>query len=207
MKLPEIIGVAGTNGAGKDTLARVRANFGMNRNVSLSNAIRVGLTERGDTTHERSAMSALGDEWRREFGAGVLSLKSIEQYFADKEEQRFDSLTLTSIRHPDEARVIQDHGGAMVWIDADIQRRYARVLARLKKEGRASDAKTFEEFVAEENAEMYRQPGAGAESLSMADVRDIADMRIENNFSDEFLFEQFLIAHFELDLRNPAPRQ
>ena len=47
MKLPEIVGVAGTNAAGKDTLGELREQLQHAKFVSLSDILRRELDKRG----------------------------------------------------------------------------------------------------------------------------------------------------------------
>ena len=79
MKLPEIVGVAGTNASGKDTLGALRATLQNAKFVSLSDIMRHELDLQG-LPHERENLGALGNKWRAESGAGVLVDKSVALY-------------------------------------------------------------------------------------------------------------------------------
>jgi dephospho-CoA kinase len=70
--LPEIIGIAGTNGSGKDTLADLRTQRTGARKVSLSNILRVEADKRG-LSHERANLSMISSEMGTKLGAGALS--------------------------------------------------------------------------------------------------------------------------------------
>lgn len=194
MKLPEIVGVAGTNASGKDTLGALRQALQNAKFVSLSDIIRHELDQQG-LPHERSNLSGLANKWRAESGAGVLVLKSVELYRQEKLEKQYSGLTLTSIRHPKEAEEIQALGGIVIWIDADPRIRYQRVL---KREGmRPEDQKTYEQFVSEENAEMQHVPGDDS-SPNMGGVRDIADLTLINDFETVEEYEAYLKEEFKL---------
>lgn len=194
MKLPEIVGVAGTNASGKDTLGALRQFLQNAKFVSLSDIMRHELDRQG-LPHERENLGALGNKWRAESGAGVLVDKSVELYNEEKTEKNYRGLTLTSIRHPKEAEAIQALGGIVIWVDADPHVRYERIQKR--NADRPEDQKTFEQFVAEENSEM--QPIAGnAASLNMGGVRDIADIKIVNDYDTVEAYEAFLKQEFEL---------
>ena len=193
MKLPEIIGIAGTNGSGKDTLGAIRQRLGGAITVSLSDILRHELNKKG-ISHERENLRSLSAEWRAQEGPGVLSVKTIEQYNQEKEARGLKGLSIVSLRHPAEAEVIKQAGGIVVWVDADVRIRYDRILRR--NEGRAEDQKTFDEFVREEMAEM--SPEGNNEGLNMSGVRDIADIKITNDFSRIEEFEAYLIDQFEL---------
>jgi len=198
MRLPEIIGVAGTNGAGKDTLARIRTEIEGAGNVSLSDILRGELDKRG-LAHERENLRAVGNELRAQFGPGVLATRAVDEYHADGTKQ---GLSLTSVRTIGEAEAIKQAGGSIVWVDADRKIRYERVIVR--GQGRASDQKTFDEFCAEEDIEMYppEDEKDKPDRINMAAVRDMADIVITNEFADATAYEDYLKAEFEIGLAN-----
>jgi len=193
MKLPEIIGVAGTNGAGKDTLAILRAeNLGA-ANVSLSDMLRSELANSAD--HERGNLREFGNKLRAEFGPGVLAERAIKAY---RESGNHTGLSITSVRSIGEAEVILAEGGEIVWIDADPHLRHQRVLNR--PGARPTDQKTFEEFMAEEAAEM--NPPAGQETekgvLNMGAIKKMATIFITNEFPDPDVYKAYLESEYEL---------
>jgi len=189
MKLPEIVGIAGTNASGKDTLGDLRATLTGAKMVSLSNILREELDRRG-ITHERKNLGALGDEWRTEFGFGVLADKTIASYLANGNKK---GLSITSIRHPEEARVIKQHGGIIIWIDADRRVRYNRINSR--PIDRIEDKVTFEEFCAQEDAEMLPND---TNTMDMGAVKAMADIYIDNNFDSPEAYVEYLTKEFEL---------
>lgn len=189
MKLPEIVGIAGTNASGKDTLGELRAELSGAQMVSLSNILREELDRRG-ITHERKNLGALGDEWRTEFGFGVLAEKTIASY---QQSGSHAGISLTSIRHPEEARVIQQYGGIVIWIDADRRVRYERINNR--PVDRIEDKVTFEEFCAQEDAEMLPNE---TNTMDMSAVKALADVFIDNNFASREEYKKYLIDEFEL---------
>ena len=195
MKLPEIVGVAGTNASGKDTLGALRLSLNNAKFVSLSDILRHELDLRG-MPHERESLGALGNEWRSESGAGVLAEKTIELYETEKSAMSYGGLSITSIRHPAEAEAIQKAGGIIIWVDADPRIRYERIQSRGL--GRPEDQKTFEEFIAEEQAEMQHIAG-NESSLNMSAVRDLADLKIINEYNSLQEYETFLKQEFELN--------
>lgn len=192
-KLPEIIGLAGTNGAGKDTLGDLRFARHNARKVSLSDILRVEADERG-LSHERANLSAISTELSAKLGAGALSTMTILNFQETRGENE-SGLSIVSIRRPDEGRAIQDAGGALFWIDADRELRYQRVVAGNR--GRIDDVVTFEEFCAQEDKEMHPR-NDDPFALNMAGVRDIADVHISNEFDSREAFEKSLIDRFGL---------
>lgn len=193
MKLPQIIGIAGTNGSGKDALGYIRQSLSKSVTVSLSDILRHELDKKG-ISHERENLRSLSAEWRAAEGPGVLAVKTIEQYNEQKEARGLTGLSIVSLRHPAEAQAIKDAGGMVIWVDADVRIRYERITNR--GEGRPEDQKTFEEFVAEESAEM--SPEGNSEGLNMSGVRDLADIKITNDFDSLQEYEKYLVEQFEL---------
>jgi len=89
------------------------------------------------------------------------------------------------LRNPHEADRVHELDGTVVWVDADPAVRYARIQANAAGRGRAGeDNKTFEQFLAEEAAEMHAPAGADQAALSMAEVKEKADVFIKNNSND-----------------------
>lgn len=168
----KIIGVSGTNGSGKDTLSHMLAERHGYYIISATNMLDAELKRRGWPS-DRQHKSKLGDEWRREYGLGVIIDKAVEAAQAEG----FEKLVVGSLRNPGEANRVHELGGTVVWVDAEPAIRYARI--QNADRGRAEDQKTFEEFLAEEQAEMH-QSGDEA-TLNMSAVRENADIIINND--------------------------
>lgn len=195
MKLPKIIGIAGTSGAGKDTLGELLVELQGYKFVSVSDILRAELTKQG-VPHEREHLRALSSKWHREFGPGNLSRRTIEAYAEEEEREGHKGLAIGSIRRPSEAKVIQDEGGIVLWIDADQRLRYDRIQAANR--GRNEDSATFEQWRADEDAEMIPPKDDDGSALNMVGVRDIADIHVDNNFESYEAYRDYLIKKFEL---------
>lgn len=196
MKLPEIIGISGTNGAGKDELGLLLAERCGYHFHSVSDLLREELTRTGQEIN-RENLSNLSKQWRTESGDnGIMFTRSIEKYKAEKTEMGYRGLALASIRHPDEALRVKEHGGVVVWVDADQRVRYDRLQGANR--GRAEDQATFEEFQAHEYREMHPPADAPVGTLNMKGVQDIADIHIENDFDSLESYRDYLIKEFEL---------
>lgn len=185
IKLPDLVGITGANGAGKDVLAQLLVELASYGHVSLSNVLRTELTKRGQE-HSRANLSALSHEIRSLSGDGAM----VEHLFAESELA--DKLCITSVRTPGEAAAIKARGGVIIWVDADIELRYQRIHSG--KRGRVSDQVSYQEFLDQEQNEMTPSEAGGG--LNMAAVRDMADYTIYNNFPSLEEFKDDLLDSF-----------
>lgn len=177
-----VIGVAGTNGAGKDTVAELLArDFGF-VNASATTMLGDELTRRGQS-HERKNKAALSAEWRREHGMGVIVDKAVEMFKSASGKPV--GVVVGSLRHPGEADRVHELGGTMLWVDADPKVRYERV--KSNNRGRVEDNKTYEEFLAEQKQEMT--PVGDHATLDIASVKERCDVFVMNNSNDFAVFE------------------
>lgn len=176
-----LIGIAGTNGSGKDTVGQVlneQSNFTF---VSVTDSLRTEARRRG-MAEDRAATRLISAEWRRKYGLAVLVDKVLEEY-KPKIENGI-GLSMASLRHPAEADRIHELGGIVLWIDADPLIRYNRIQANAAVRNRAAaDNITFEQFMSDEQAEMHRS-GDDA-TLDMSAVKAKADLSIINNFDSK----------------------
>jgi len=190
MKLPKIIGIAGTNGSGKDTLGELRRDRSGALFMSLSDALRALLDDKG-LEHTRSNLSAMSQSLRTAEGDGAVAVRAIELF---NNQTDADQVSFVSVRTPGEAQAIKDAGGQIVWVDADSRRRYDRITAGSR--GRVDDHVTYEEFLEHEYNEMHPSEAGGG--LNSAGVKALADIMIENNFDSVEAYMRYLIAEFEL---------
>ena len=175
----ELIGISGTNGAGKDTVGHILAERFGYVFKSVTDALREEAKRRG-LEPARENLREVSADWRREFGLAVLVDKTVEQ--EQEAVKGRAGLVVASLRNPAEADRIHELGGIVLWIDADARIRYDRVQANAAVRDRAAeDNKTFEQFLAEEEAEMHRSGDAA--TLDMSAVRDRADKIVMNEFA------------------------
>lgn len=167
-----IIGLSGTNGSGKDTVAHMLVEKYGFYFASATDMLGNELTKRG-LSHERENKRAVSAEWRREHGLGVIVDKGVEEAKA----AGYTKLVVGSLRNSGEADRVHELGGEVLWIDSDPGVRYKRITG--SNRGRVEDQKTFEQFLAEENAEM--QHSGDAATLNIAGVKAKADRFIQND--------------------------
>lgn len=171
----KIIGVSGTNGSGKDVLGQILAEHYNYLFISVADLLRAEAKKRG-LEPLRENLRTISAEWRRDKGLGVLVDMAVAEFKADGNQH--SGLVLGSIRNRGEAGRLHELGGQLVWVDAEQKLRYERVAGR---ERDAESRMTYEQFIANESAEMNQ---SGDETtLGLAEVKAAADVFIENNGS------------------------
>ncbi len=184
----QVIGLAGTNGAGKDTAGHVLADHHKYLFVSVTDLLRKE-AELRKLPIEREVLRTISAEWRRELGLGVLVDKAVAEYQTLKD--KYAGVVIASIRNPGEADRIHALGGTMIWVDANPRVRYDRVQAARSERDRAGeDNKTFEQFQSEEAAEM--NTSGDSATLNMAAVKERCDIFSNNDNGDLDMFRKDL---------------
>lgn len=168
----KIIGICGTNGSGKDTLADMLAKRHGWLSFSYSEYLRDEARKRG-LSIERKNLSAISSELRAKYGSDILTRKAVELF--DKSRGKYNGLFVHSMRHPGEAKKVKELGGTVVWLDGDPKVRYERTTSRARSK---EDMKSYEDFLAEQESEM--RP-SGKSTLEMAKVKEMADIFLQNN--------------------------
>lgn len=142
MNSPErLIGLTGTNGAGKGEIAAFFAARGF-QIFSLSDLIREELEKEGRPL-SRNNMIRTGNTLRRRFGADVLARRILKRIRSRS--------VIDSIRNPREVECLRTHPGfILLAVDAPASIRFKRVQDR----GRLESASTLSEFTAKEKEEM-----------------------------------------------------
>jgi dephospho-CoA kinase len=185
-KQPRIIGLAGTNGSGKDTVGRILADLFGFLFISVSDLLRNELKAKGLEVN-RENLRNLSAEWRRTSGQlGVLVDKALAEY--EKSSSLHSGVVIASLRNPGEADRIHEFGGQVIWVDADERLRYERIQSNAAfRQRQAEDNKTFEQFKAEEAAEMNKPVDGDDASLNILAVKERSDIQIDNNDNEVVL--------------------
>ncbi len=172
----QIIGIAGTNGAGKDTVGQIlQQNHGY-LFISVTDVLRSELKRQGFPA-DREHLRELSASWRRQFGFSVLVDRAMDIFY-EQPKGKYKGVAIASLRNPYEVERIQELGGIVWWLDADPLLRFTRIRANAATRARAEeDEKTFEEFLAEEKAEMF--PSGDEATLNMSAVREKADIMMD----------------------------
>ena len=174
----KIIGLSGTNGSGKDSLANYLVSQYNYYFVSVSDLLRQEVQNRG-LPPDRQSLRQVSSEWRRQFGLGVLIDKAVSNF--KQQTENYSGLVIASLRNPGEADRVHELNGSVIWLDADPKLRYDRIQAnKAARNNRQSDNISFEQFLEEEKAEMFSQGDEA--TLSMNAVKQKADWFIDNSF-------------------------
>ena len=179
----KLLGLAGTNGAGKDSVGALLADHYGYFFFSFTELFREECRKR-DIPAARENLRTISAEWRRESGLATLVDRSVAVFEAAGGMQKYKGFVMSSLRNPHEPDRIHELGGSVVWIDADPHLRYERIQKNAASRGRAAeDNKTFEQFLQEEQDEMYPPAGASNDAavLHGAAVKERADIFLTND--------------------------
>lgn len=176
-----LVGIAGTDGSGKDSLGELLADKYGWRFISVTDILRSEAEKRGIRLG-RDTLRQISAEWRRENGLGVLVDKAVEAY--KNYEKEYSGLVIASLRNPGEVDSVHKLGGKVVWVDADPRVRYERIFRRNRG---SEDQVTFEQFLAEEAAQSQHQGDEA--TLNLSGVKARADIFIDNNGNDISAFQ------------------
>jgi dephospho-CoA kinase len=167
---PVLIGLTGTNGAGKGEVAAHLKGRGY-AHLSLSDILREELAARG-LEAGRDNLIRIGNELRTAHGPEVLARRTMDRVRGPS--------VIDSIRNPREVEFFRKQKGfVLLAVDAPIEVRYARTRAR----GRDESTATFDEFRRKEALEMAGNETDQQLALCMA----MADRTIFNDGTIEEL--------------------
>ncbi|TSC97090.1 MAG: hypothetical protein CEN88_190 [Candidatus Berkelbacteria bacterium Licking1014_2] len=164
-----IIGVSGTNAAGKDTVAAYFVKKGFVYH-SLSDVIR-DFCRKNNWLISREKMIEAGNFLREKYGCGYLAAETLAAINRNREKK---SLAV-SIRHPDEVRELRkNHQFKMIFVDAPLKLRFSR---SQKRQGRPEDKDSFAEF--KKHDELERRGNDSGQQLDK--IKKLSDIIIIND--------------------------
>lgn len=178
------MGIAGTLNAGKDTGAEHLVQRHSFMHVSTGDVLRTEASRYGLGT-DRNTLIDIGVKLRREYGSqGALVIMAIEQW-QDQRERYMGGLVVTGMRAIGEAAEIPARHGKLIFVDAPIETRYKRMVARQRD---AEATQTMEEFAAHDHLEFVGVPDDPTRP-NLSAIKAISDRVIFNDRSDtELLF-------------------
>ncbi len=157
-----IVGLTGRNASGKGTVAAWLEGHGFGY-TSLSDAIRLYLTENGQET-SRDNLIAAGTALRTSGGPGVLAERTLPRIPPDVD------FVVDSIRNPAEVAALRKRADfVLLEVAADEAVRYQRLALR----SRAGDAQNFDEFRRQEAAELASGDPSAQQLVATAALADV----------------------------------
>lgn len=174
-----IIGITGTNGAGKGVVVDYLVQQKGFTHFSSSGRISEELMRR-KMELSRTNMRLVGNEFREKYGSGYL----VQAALKDAQEMSVTNIVIESIRSVGEAEVLKKEGGKLLVVDADRALRYERIFARRS----GKDLIDFATFVEQEEREWYGIEGE--HDMNIQSVIKMADYTIMNDISLEDLYTQ-----------------
>lgn len=172
-KKGRLIGLTGTNGAGKGEVAAFFRKKGY-AYFSLSDLIRDELKKKGKEV-SRDNLIKMGNLLREKSGRDILARLIIKKIKG--------KAVIDSIRNPKEVEYLRRQKNfILLSIDAPVELRYERV----KKRGRAESASNLQEFIEKEAEEMTNLK----KSQQLQNCMRLADFKIKNNDTLESLYQK-----------------
>lgn len=171
-----LIGVTGTAGAGKDTVADLLCHMFQLQNLSSGDFLRVitryAYKEPYDFNPARDQLYEVANFLRNEVNPATLVRLCILQM----RTQKIPGAVISGLRSMGEAEAVREAGGIIVGVDADPHIRYERMTARRRD---AEAQWTLEEFLKQDKYENRGMsdsgPGRGIQSII-----DSADVIVTN---------------------------
>lgn len=171
-----IIGVTGTLGAGKTTVAKYLETKGF-----VNYSVRAFITEevhRRQLPVDRDTLVNVGNEIRLEHGPDYI-LRTLIATAKERNERAI----IESVRAISEATYLIAEGGILLSVDAEQKLRYERVIESSSQIVPVS----FEQFVAQENRELH---SSDVNKQSLQDVMLLAQFHINNSGSEALLHKE-----------------
>jgi dephospho-CoA kinase len=164
-----IIGITGTDGAGKGTVVDYLVSRHGFTHYSSRDFIMEEVTRLNLPT-DRNQLRLTANDLREQFGNDVIVRKAYEKAASENK----DTVVIESIRAMAEVEYLKSNGGILLAVDADPVVRYARVQGRRSE----TDKVSYEEFLAHEALENNDPNPHG---MQKAKVMEAADYTIKNS--------------------------
>ncbi|HEY4523029.1 MAG TPA: AAA family ATPase [Candidatus Paceibacterota bacterium] len=171
-----IIGITGTNGAGKGTVVEYLVEKGFTH-YSMSGVIIEEIKRRGMPMN-RDNTRLVGNDLRKTHGPAYL----VETNYERATQAGGDAI-IEALRAIGEAEFLKEHAVSLLAVDADRRIRYERITGRAG----ALDQVTFEHFSEQEDRELT---GTDIWDMNIAGVMAMADYTLTNDGTLEALHAQ-----------------
>lgn len=173
-----ILGVTGTNGAGKGAVVEYLVNVKGYTHYSVRDLI-IEEVERRGLPLNRTNIGETATSMRAEFSPSYFPEVFIERAKQSGEE----NVVIESIRTLKEAEYLKEHGAYLVGVNAPVEERYRRITAR----GSVTDHVSFEDFRAQEDAEYSPKDATDPSQMNVLGVLERADYTVINDGTVEEL--------------------
>ncbi len=171
IKIAMIIGITGTDGAGKGEVVEYLVKRHDFIHCSARDLLTAEVKQRG-LEASRDNLRLVANDLRRQHGHDFIVKTALKKIAADG----IAKAVIESIRTTAEAETLKSNGGILVAVDADLKLRYERI----KKRRLDSDHISLAEFKRQEALEMNDPDPNGMQKVV---VMKIADHTIMNNSS------------------------
>ncbi|OHA87947.1 MAG: hypothetical protein A2653_01810 [Candidatus Zambryskibacteria bacterium RIFCSPHIGHO2_01_FULL_43_25] len=172
-----VIGITGTNGAGKGTVVDYLVNTRGFKHHSARELIFEEVDKQG-LPRNRNSTNLVANELRKIHGP-----EYVAKTLYERAEEIGGNAVIESIRTIGEAEFLKKKGAKILGVDAERQKRYERVVLR----GEGTDSVTFEEFCIQENREMASQE---TWNMNVFGVMKLADAVVTNDTIRDDLYRQ-----------------
>lgn len=173
-----IIGITGTNGAGKGTVVDYLVKHKGFKHYSVREFLYEEIDRRG-LPRDRNSTNLVGNDLRKRHGPGYIAEQLLRRVRSDAVPQA----VIESIRSVGEAEYLVAHGAILWGVDADRRTRYERAVLR----GSGTDRISFEEFIAQEERELQQKEKF---DMNIKGVMAMASVVLHNNGTREELYAQ-----------------
>jgi len=172
-----ILGITGTNGAGKGTAVEYLVNEKGFTHYSVRVFLIEEIQKRGMAV-DRSSMRTVANDLRTthepSYIIGLLYQRAVDA--------GLKNAVIESVRNSGEAEFLQSHGALLWAIDADRDIRYERIQKRASE----TDRITFDEFVVQEEREWHGAEGKA--DMDILTVMSMADHTFYSNLGKNELY-------------------
>ena len=170
-----IIGLVGEIASGKGTIVKYLEDKHQASNYRFSTIMR-DVLDRLHIEHTRDSLQKTSSMLRETFGENILAKVMAD----DVREDENNIIVIDGVRRVEDIEFLkQDENFKLVFVEASLEKRYERIIGRSENEDDKS--KTFEEFKLDAQREA---------ELTIAGLKDIANVVIDNNGSVEELERQ-----------------
>ena len=170
-----ILGIAGEMGSGKGTIAN-HVTLQYNGNTRRFSAILRDLLDRINVEKTRENISMISTVLRKDFGEDLLA----KAMCRDTEKDEHDIVVVDGVRRMADITFLRELPHfKLIYVEADIQSRYERVVVR--GENANDSEKTFQDFKDDHELET---------ELQIRDLKNYADYVVDNDQTYQELYAQ-----------------